>query len=109
MAYVPLTMSHSGISAIRITAYFCYDCNYEYAPIGGMKNHHLYKKLSTGMYRWSYDETTQTARVWYIGKPGVPGESPNEDLKLLKSFEDNHSDVNPDNVEEKLKLVLTFL
>lgn len=109
MAYVPLTLSHSGISAITVPAYYCHGCNYEYAPIGGMKNHHLYRMVGEKMYRWSYEETTNVARIWYVGKPGVPGVSPNSDLKLLKSFEEHFPEVTPQNVEDKLKLVLVFL
>lgn len=109
MKYVPLVLSHSGISAITIPAHFCETCSYEYAPLGGMKNHHLYRMINERMYRWSYEETTNVARVWYVGTPGTPGVSPNKDLQLLKSFEEHFPEVTPENVEEKLKLVLVFL
>lgn len=109
MAFVPLTLSHTGMSAITINAYWCEKCYYEYAPLGGMINHHLYKMIGDRMFRWSYEETTDVARIWYIGSPGIPGVSPNKDLKLLKTFEEHFPMVTPDNVEEKLKLVVTFL
>jgi hypothetical protein len=109
MVYVPLTVSHPGFGSTTFHAHFCFDCNYEYAPIGGMRNHHLYRKIGDRMYRWSYDEATGATRIWYIGTPGVPGESPNKDLELLKSFNEPIPPVTPENVEDKLKLVLVFL
>ncbi len=108
-AYVPLTLSHSGISAIKINAYFCHDCQYEYAPIGGMKYHHLYKMVNNRMYRWSIEDTTKVARLWYVGQPGIPGQVPNKDLKILKTFEDHYPEITPENVERKLKFILLFL
>jgi hypothetical protein len=108
MAHVPLVISHNGMSALQLNAYYCYNCNYEYAPIGGMKNHHLYRIINDKMYRWSFEETTNVARVWYVGEPGIPGETPNKKLELLKSFEERFPEVTPQNVEEKLRLVLVF-
>lgn len=108
MAYVPLTVSRSGRSA-TFHAHYCHNCNYEFVPLGNMKNHHLYRMVGGRMYRWTYEETTNVARIWYIGQPGVPGVSPNKDLKLLKTFEEHFPEVTPQNVEDKLKLVLVFL
>ncbi len=107
-AYVPLTVMH-GLSGHKYSVYYCYDCSYEYAPIGGMRHHHLYKMINNRMYRWSWEDKTEKARLWYVGKPGEPGVRPNEDMKLIKTFEKYFPQVTPENIEKKLKFMLLFL
>ena len=102
-----MTITH-GQHSYTFHPYYCHTCNYEYVKMGSMINHHLYRMIGDRMFRWSHEETTNVARVWYIGSPGIPGVSPNKDLELLQSFEDNLPIVTPDNVEDKIRLVVTF-
>jgi hypothetical protein len=65
------------------------------------------------MYRWTVsigrNSLWASATLWYVEKPGIPGKKKNEGLVPVKDFENPLPDVNPQNINEKLKTWLVFL
>lgn len=116
MVHVPLPIKYksrslgaTSLGPKQIEAYFCYDCNYEYALLGGVENHHLYTTINNRMYRWSVEEDGATARLWYVGEPGIPGVQPNRKMFHIKSFKEHFPQITPQNIERKLRFILLFL
>lgn len=91
--------------------HFCQQCQAEYVcwdddqTIGSVN---LYTTINDKMYRWSVSPFDKTGRLWFIKTPGVMGQIPNKDLVLLKVFEE-FAPVTPQNIKEKIRLMLTFL
>ena len=46
--------------------------------------------------------------LWYIGEPGEPGIRPNRKVKILGTFA-YPPEINPGNVERKIRFMLLFL
>jgi len=104
-AYAPLEeMERHGISI-----YFCHPClaEYVYFQSGTLASQSLYTTINHRMYRYSisYGGTTQ---LRFIGQPGIPGQRPNRDTQLIKTFRDT-PDLTPQNINEKLRTWLIFL
>lgn len=116
--YVPLTIKYKARSAGITTSlpkpkvipvYYCYDCRAEYAFFGGLLNVHLYTTIKDRMYRWSVEWDGSMGRLWYVGMPGTPGKAENKDLRLVKDFKQTYPKITPQNIQEKLRFILTFL
>tara|TARA_R110000868_G_scaffold67046_5_gene199240 strand:- start:3665 stop:3862 length:198 start_codon:yes stop_codon:yes gene_type:complete len=65
------------------------------------------------MYRISYylsdlHDKIYNYELWFIEEPGTPGKSINKKLKLITSIS-HDLNVNPANVNKKIKTILTFL
>jgi hypothetical protein len=101
--YVPLSINPK----YKFEVHYCYDCAAEFVDKPAAV--HLYKEINNRMYRWSVEEVGNMARIWYVGEPGVPGRRPNRKMRLVKSFKENFPQVNPKNIERKLRFMLLFL
>ena len=112
--YVPINVGGNHGVADRnliLRVHYCSSCAAEYvywSDDGAEASVNLYASVNDKMYRWSTTTGETTARLWYVEKPGYPGTRPNEGLVLLKSFEE-HPDLNPENVAEKIRFMLPFL
>jgi hypothetical protein len=109
--YAPLEeMEYHGVGV-----YFCHTCNAEYLyyQSGEMASTSLYTEIHGRMYRWTVsigrNSLWASATLWYVEKPGIPGKKKNEGLVPVKDFENPLPDVNPQNINEKLKTWLVFL
>jgi len=101
--YVPLIVSPKH----QFEVYYCYDCEAEYVDnTGGI---HLYTTLNGTMYRWSIEVGGTIGRLWRVGEPGIPGERPNRKMRLIKNFKEHIPEITPQNIQEKLKLILVFM
>lgn len=107
--YRPLEeLEHLGVKV-----YFCYDCSAEYlywdnANLGSsFATTSIYTTYKDKMYRWT--TTGNSAHLWYIKTPGIPGTRKNENLELIKTFNSNLPDITPDNIQDKLSVYLLFL
>jgi hypothetical protein len=69
----------------------------------------LYTTIHDKMYRWSYHFVTKTGTLWYIETPGIPGVTPNRDMQMLKVIHEDAPKVTPQNLNDKLKLILLFM
>lgn len=108
VVYKPLEeMENYGV---RI--YFCYDCNVEYLywMNSNIEDHisvSIYATHNNKMYRWT--ETGAAAHLWYVKTPGIPGTRKNENLELIKTFNQDIPTITPDNFIDKLSVYLLFL
>lgn len=114
--YVPLKIEHKsrgpGFSTGApkvIPVYYCYDCQAEYAFFGSFLNVHIYTTIRDRMYRWSVEWNGAMGRLWYVGKPGIPGKVSNDDLQLVKDFNQTYPNITPQNIQKKLRFILLFL
>ncbi len=108
--YVPLIIKggNGDKNFHKFDVYYCYDCAAEYVNWSDGISTHLYTTVNNRMYRWSQGNKSTTAQLWYVGKPGEPGKSPNKEMLLVKSFKDFPL-VTPQNVERKIRFMLLFL
>jgi hypothetical protein len=112
--YVPLSVGDDySLNKIRILkVHFCHRCRAEYTfwgdSTGELSAVHLYTTINDKMYRWSTSPNDKSGRLWYVEHPGIVGNKPNKGLVLLKNFED-HPDITPANIEEKVRFILPFL
>lgn len=95
-----------------VRVYFCYDCNTEYLywmnpNISDNISVSIYATHNSKMYRWT--STGVAAHLWYIKTPGIPGTRKNENLELIKTFNQDIPIITPDNFIEKLSVYLLFL
>jgi hypothetical protein len=67
----------------------------------------IYATHNSKMYRWT--STGTAAHLWYIKTPGIPGTRKNENLELIKTFNQDIPIITPDNFIEKLSVYLLFL
>jgi hypothetical protein len=114
--YVPLRVrgglsdhDHGTDPGRKIDAYYCYDCQAEYVDWGNIKNVHLYTTINSRMYRWSVEMNGTMGRLWHVGEPGIPGQRFNRNLELIKNFKEHYPQINPQNINRKLKFILLFL
>lgn len=113
--FVPLKIKHKARSpSVQdttrvIPVYYCYDCQAEYAFFGSLLNVHLYATIKDRMYRWSIEWDGAMGRLWYVGKPGIPGQTTNKEMQLVKDFKQTYPKITPQNIQEKLRFLLTFL
>lgn len=109
----PSNMSAKTGRLLRVN--FCEKCLAEYVywsegdEIPFVTN--LYITINDKMYRWSRDYHEGKGRLWYVEEPGEPGSRPNKKLKLLKTFHkaDETPNITPQNIVEKVKLILLFM
>lgn|SRR5574338_141405 len=107
--YAPL----QELSAYGIDVYFCKPCSAEYvfwsrlAKDESYTSCSLYTEINGKMFRLTF-QSDGAANLWYIKNPGVPGTRANRDLDMLKAFT-HHPDVNPQNINEKIKTWLVFI
>jgi hypothetical protein len=85
--------------------HFCDICQAEYSPL----MHSLYVVIKDSTYRWSVYAPFQHAVLSFIGKPGIPGEKANEDIDEVMVFDEDIPIITPDNIKEKVALMLTFM
>lgn len=109
--YVPLVVKDkAGQATHRVfEVHYCYDCEAEYVHFGAIENVHLYTRVNNRTYRWSIEIDGAMGRLWYVGEPGEPGVRANRKLQLVKNFYANYPEINPQNIQEKLKFILLFL
>jgi len=98
---------------------YCYICRAEYVwfykPY--QANIHLYTVINKETYRWTivYWPTAHHKidimenKLWHVQQPGFPGLLLNQNVKLLKTFKIDNPIINPQNIQEKLKIMLLFL
>jgi len=96
-----------------IKVYFCDTCFAEYTfwQDGEPMSENLYVTVRDKLYRWNYSPSTDTARLWYIKSPGIPGTRKNDDVKLIHTFKGYNDipNITPANFEEKLRTYLLFI
>lgn len=86
--------------------HFCEMCQAEYSPL----MHSLYVVINGYMYRWSTFTVLGGAALFFIGKPGIPGEKANEDVKEVLSFSEKDMPIiSPDNIMHRVSTMLTFM
>ena len=95
-----------------VAVYFCYKCLTEYiywmnSNFGDYISVSIYATHNNKMYRWT--TTGTAAHLWYIKTPGIPGTRKNENLELLKTFNQDIPTITPDNFLEKLSVYLLFI
>lgn len=112
--YAPIAIvgTHNANDRSRsLRVHYCTNCAAEYvywSHDGELGSVHLYTIVNGKMYRWSTSTGEKKGRLWYVEKPGIPGVKPNEGLVLLKTLEE-HPDLTPENVGEKIRFMLPFL
>jgi hypothetical protein len=116
-AYKPI----ERVEAAKGKIYWCYTCHSEiiHWQRGNRITHSLYVTVNGRMFRWTTsDEEPDFASLWRIGKPGVIGESINEDVKCIATFGDIGGplgvsdiipEITPQNIQDKLSKYLPFL
>lgn len=97
----------------KISVYFCTDCVAEFMYLKNNRRISLYTSINNSMYRISYylsdlHDKIYNYELWFIEEPGIPGKSINKKLKLITSIS-HDLNVNPANVNKKIKTILTFL
>lgn len=111
-APIPIVGTHSTADRGKtLRVHYCADCAAEYvywSHDGELGSVHLYTIVNNKMYRWSTSVGEKKARLWYVEKPGIPGKQANQGLALLKTLEE-HPDLTPQNVGEKIRFMLPFL
>lgn len=112
-AYVPLSVGspYKPLSPKMLRVHFCQACQAEYvywSDDGTLSFLHLYTTINDKMYRWTVSESEKAACLSYVEKPGIPGRRANEKIQLLKKLED-HPDLTPQNVAEKIKFILLYM
>lgn len=102
--YLPLT--HAGR---HFDVHYCFGCRTQYVKWAHINNVHLYTLINDRMYRWSIEMDGRLGRLWYIAEPGTPGKIADKGVELIKNFGAAYPTINPSNIQEKLKFILTFL
>ena len=88
-------------------AYFCYNCKVEYIDNSITNTQYsIYTKINNKTYRFSVYK--DYAILWFIAYPGIPGLSLNRGSTIIKYF-DYIISLTPDNIEEKIETILTFI
>lgn len=108
--YAPLELMESN----GVQVFFCKTCMAEYLYWPNQKlpfSTSLYVKINDRMYRWSVFSSSgvKKAQLWHIKKPGEPGTRVNRDLELIKYFTNSIPDITPSNIDQKIRVWLTFL
>lgn len=93
-----------------IHVYFCQPCHAEYLCFdnGVQGSWSLYTEIADRTYRWTIT-ANEVGQLWRIKIPGVPGTRKNEGMDLIKAFTEDVPELNPHNVNEKLRTWLVFL
>jgi hypothetical protein len=112
---LPLELSNHPTVNRLLKVNFCVKCLAEYVywaegdEIPFVTN--LYITINNKMYRWSRDYHEGKGRLWYVEEPGEPGIRANKKLKLLKTFHkaDETPHITPQNIVEKVKMILLFM
>lgn len=94
---------------LNMKIYFCFICGAEYSTYCGKLNiyYSLYTFINDRLYRWSTGGVT--SYLYYISGPGTPGMKANSGVALVTSFNTDLVQMTPQNVNEKIKTILTFL
>lgn len=107
--YLPLNLRTKSGHSRLIHVNYCFTCNAEWAYWADNMisvAEHLYTNINSKKYRWSL--YNNVGRLYYIEWPGIPGIQANSGVKLLKSFNE-YSGITPQNIETKIKFMLTYL
>ena len=98
--------------------YFCDDCKAEYVFFEEGKDaplfsHGLYVVINDRTYRWTVypggsGDSKPLGTLSSIGEPGIPGERFNRRVRRVTSFDD-FPEITPHNIEQKVRIILTFL
>lgn len=97
-----------GTSTNRILLFFCHPCQAEYlvwTSSNKQSSVSLYTTIDNKLYRLTTTDYQST--LSYIQDPGIPGQKRNKNIKTIKCFE-QLEDINPKNINEKIKLFITF-
>lgn len=112
LIYVPINIGSTYSAHTRILrVHYCSDCKAEYvywSDDGIVASINLYTIINNKLYRWSVTPGTKGGRLWYVADLGIPGHHPNTGLCLLKTFKECPQ-LNPKNVEEKIRFMLLYL
>lgn len=110
----PVDSPVEEMSRYGVSVYYCHTCQAEYLYFrsGTCASVSLYTTISDRCYRWTVT-SANTAQLWHIKEPGVPGVKKNEGMVPVKSFDEKDGDhlpkLTPLNVNEKLRTWLLFL
>ena len=122
--YCKKSASYTPLSAMEkhgVKIYFCRRCQAEYLYYegGDRASVSIYTILYDKTYRWTVTRgatsNQPTARLWYVESPGIPGQQPNEGLKLLAKFGHLNPqspivpEITPSNIRRKIKTYLMML
>lgn len=97
-----------------VNVYFCHSCMAEYLVCknGYVSSVSLYTQINHNMYRWTVT-SSGSGTVWHIIDPGEPGVKKNGRVVLIKFFEPSFDyalpNINPKNINNKLRTWLVFL
>jgi hypothetical protein len=97
-----------------VHVFFCYPCKAEYLLFndGRKASHSLYTEINGHTYRWTHS-SANTAQLWLVEEPGIPGQRKNGKLKIILALNEYKGHtiplVTPDNIMEKVKTWLLFL
>lgn len=113
--YSPIHELDSTVFQQRLLVYFCSDCKAEYLVYkrsNKLYSTSLYTKINDRLYRWSVI-SEDSAQLWLVKEPGLPGISINKGLSIVKSFFPLEGDaipaLTPENINEKIRTWLVFL
>lgn len=97
-----------------VGVYFCHPCQAEYLYFrsGTCASVSLYTTINERCYRWTVT-SVDTAQLWYVKEPGIPGVRKNEGMEPVKGFSKSDGDtipeLTPSNVNGKIRVWLPFL
>ena len=97
------------MSRYGVYVQFCHTCLAEYVFYRDetLSHYSLYTTLGEKMYRWTIAHSV--AFIRYVEKPGIPGQVPNKDMRVVHRFANDIPEITPQNINEKLKTYLVFL
>jgi hypothetical protein len=103
------------MESFGIKVFFCHPCRAEYLYwsqnnifLETPSSVSLYVTINDKTYRWSREG--HYGRLWYVGKPGVPGKHINGQMIPILSFKEADSlNLTPQNIESKIRSWLIFL
>lgn len=105
----PRSVGAATMAATEMTrfldVYFCDTCQAEYALLIDS----LYIKVHDRVYRWTIYKAIDGAGLYIVNEPGVPGLTPNKGVELVLEFNKDIPDITPQNIKEKVALMLTFM
>jgi len=104
------------MDALSILVFYCDICQAEYLykdDTWELLTYSIYTAIDNKTYRWSM--AGETAQLWFIREPGIPGVKKNKGLHSIQVFGKVTSqlitpipDITPTNINDKLKIILTF-
>lgn len=122
VTYAPLQVDIR--TRIGFDLFFCSPCQTEYSYKDAsnifykhaiLESFSLYTTINDKLYRVHYQINDSRLGfqkdkmyIWYVKTPGIPGVSPNRNVKLIKSFKHDGNFLTPQNVNARLQTWLAF-